>query len=116
MPADDDHSAAPSTPTALKAALSLRLKAFVVAELGLDGRDPASIDPAAPLFGEGLGLDSLDALQLAMAIEEKLAVRIPEGPDGRVALASLDALAHYLLVHGNVAMLETFARTPPLNA
>jgi acyl carrier protein len=110
---EDPTVTAPSTDAALGPALSLRLKSFLVEELGLDGRDPSSIDPAAPLFGEGLALDSLDALQLAMAVEEKLAVRIPEGPEGRVAFASIDALAAYLLANGDVALLETFARTPP---
>ena len=68
-------------------------------ELNLEGRDPSSIADDAPLFGEGLGLDSLDALQLAMAIEEQLQVRIPEGPDGRLAFASITALAAYVEAH-----------------
>jgi acyl carrier protein len=113
LDASTASASANATDAALGPALSLRLKSFVVEELGLDGRDPASIDPAAPLFGEGLALDSLDALQLAMAVEEKLGVRIPEGAEGRVAFASIDALSAYLLAHGDAARLETFARTPP---
>jgi acyl carrier protein len=79
--------------------LKVELKSLIVRELNLEGRDPASIADDAPLFGEGLGLDSLDALQLAMSIEEKFAVRIPEGPEGRIAFASVSALAEWVLAH-----------------
>ena len=81
------------------ASLKIELKSLIVRELNLEGRDPASIGDDAPLFGEGLGLDSLDALQLAMAIEDKFAVRIAEGPEGRTAFASVAALAEYVLAH-----------------
>jgi acyl carrier protein len=79
--------------------LKTELKSLIVHELNLEGRDPSSIQDDAPLFGDGLGLDSLDALQLAMAIEEKFAVRIPEGPEGRTAFASVSALATYVVAH-----------------
>ena len=49
--------------------LKQRIKRALIEELDLRGKTEADIDDAAPLFGEGLGLDSLDALQLAMAIE-----------------------------------------------
>jgi len=81
--------------------LKTELKSLIVRELNLEGRDPGSIQDDAPLFGDGLGLDSLDALQLAMAIEEKFAVRIPEGPEGRTAFASVSALATYVVAHSN---------------
>ena len=73
-----------------------QLKELMVAELNLEGKAPADIDDAAPLFGEGLGLDSLDALQLAMSIEERFGVRIPEGAEARPIFASVDALAAYI--------------------
>jgi acyl carrier protein len=79
--------------------LKTELKSLIVRELNLEGRDPSTIQDDAPLFGDGLGLDSLDALQLAMAIEEKFAVRIPEGPEGRTAFASVSALATYVVAH-----------------
>ena len=86
--------------------LRLELKALIVKELNLQGRDPRSIDDDAPLFGPsapvgqgagqggaGLGLDSLDALQLAMSIEERFGVKIPEGDEARAIFASVSALA-----------------------
>jgi acyl carrier protein len=73
-----------------------QLKELMVTELNLEGKAPADIDDAAPLFGEGLGLDSLDALQLAMSVEERFGVRIPEGPEARPIFASVDALTAHI--------------------
>jgi acyl carrier protein len=79
------------------------LKSLIVKELNLEGRDPATIQDGAQLFGPSqdgqppsLGLDSLDALQLAMSIEEKFGVRIPEGPEARSIFASVEAIASYV--------------------
>ena len=69
----------------------------MVSELNLEGKSPADIDDAAPLFGEGLGLDSLDALQLAMSVEERFGVKIPEGPEARPIFASVDALVAHIV-------------------
>jgi acyl carrier protein len=81
--------------------LRLELKALLVKELNLQGRDPESIDDDAPLFGpasggKGLGLDSLDALQLAMSVEERFGVRIPEGDEARGIFASIKSLADHV--------------------
>ncbi|MBV9947277.1 MAG: hypothetical protein JOZ69_10550 [Myxococcales bacterium] len=72
------------------------LKRLIVSELNLKGRDPAAIEDDAPLFGSGLGLDSLDALQLAMVIEERLGVRIPEGDEARAIFRSVRAIADHI--------------------
>lgn len=69
----------------------------MVIELNLEGKAPADIDDAAPLFGEGLGLDSLDALQLAMSVEERFGVRVPEGDEARSIFASVNALADHIV-------------------
>jgi acyl carrier protein len=72
------------------------LKRLIVSELNLKGRDPQAIEDDAPLFGGGLGLDSLDALQLAMVIEERLGVRIPEGDEARTIFRSVRAIADHV--------------------
>jgi acyl carrier protein len=77
-------------------ALRQQLKELMVSELNLEGKSPADIEDAAPLFGEGLGLDSLDALQLAMAIEENFGVQVPEGEEARPVFASVNALVDYI--------------------
>lgn len=89
-----------------------QLKQLMVLELNLEGKSPADIEDAAPLFGAGLGLDSLDALQLAMSIEERFGVRIPEGDEARPIFASVDALvAHIVAVKAAEA-----ASGPPRDA
>jgi acyl carrier protein len=76
--------------------LCSELKRLIVSELNLKGRSPDTIEDNAPLFGAGLELDSLDALQLAMVIEEKLGVRIPEGAEARAIFASVMSIATYI--------------------
>lgn len=77
--------------------LTAELKRLLVSELNLAGRDPAAIDDAAPLFGEGgLGLDSLDALQIAMLVEERWGIRVPEGEEARPIFRSVSTLATFI--------------------
>ena len=81
--------------------LRAEIKSLIVKELNLEGKDPASIGDDAPLFGktedgQGLGLDSLDALQLAMSVEEHFGVRIPEGDEARPIFRSVSALAAHV--------------------
>jgi len=75
------------------------LKRLIVGELNLKNRDPETIEDDAPLFGPGavLGLDSLDALQLAISIEEKLGVRIPEGEEARAIFQSVRSIADHVV-------------------
>jgi acyl carrier protein len=80
--------------------LKARIKRALIEELDLRGKREQDIDDAAPLFGEGLGLDSLDALQLAMAIEERFGVTVPEGEAGRSVFASVNAIAEFLVGSG----------------
>lgn len=72
------------------------LKELMIKELNLAGKRPEDIDDAAPLFGEGLGLDSLDALQLAMCVEEHFGVKVPEGQEARSIFASVNALVDHI--------------------
>jgi acyl carrier protein len=78
------------------AELKQKIKRLIIEELDLRDRSEADIEDGAPLFGEGLGLDSLDALQLAMAIEERFGVQIPEGEEAKAIFASVEALAAYI--------------------
>ena len=73
------------------------LKEVMIEELNLAGKKPDDIADDAPLFGAGLGLDSLDALQLAMVVEEKFAVKVPEGAPARKIFASVNALVAHIV-------------------
>ena len=77
--------------------LRTAIKRLLVTELNLKGRDPETIEDDGPLFGAGLGLDSLDALQLAMSVEERFGVRIPEGDEARPIFASVNALVDHIV-------------------
>jgi acyl carrier protein len=80
--------------------LKREIKQLLVSELNLTGRDPSGIDDDAPLFGEsrsgGLGLDSLDALQIAMLVEEKFGIRVPEGDEARPIFRSVTSLSEFI--------------------
>lgn len=82
-------------------ALVTEIKRLLVSELNLSGRDPASIEDDAPLFGAGtdggLSLDSLDALQIAMLVEEKFGIRVPEGDEARPIFRSVKSLAEFVV-------------------
>lgn len=75
--------------------LHLELRALLVDELELDGWPEGATDET-PLFGEGVGLDSLDALQIAVAVEERYGVTIPESEEAKAILASISALATHV--------------------
>jgi len=68
----------------------------VVEELRLDGLDPASIGDRQPLIGGELGLDSVDALELVVALEREFGIAMASEQVGGGALASVAALADWL--------------------
>jgi len=73
------------------------LAELIVAALNLEGVDPAGIDPDAPLFGAGLGLDSIDALELALEISKRYGVQLKaDDEDNKRIFASLRALSDYV--------------------
>ncbi len=76
--------------------LHTRVKRLIIERLQLEGMSPEDIANAAPLFGDGLGLDSIDALELVIGIEKEFGVRIQDEDVGSKALASVDALVEFL--------------------
>ena len=77
--------------------LEHELRNLLVTRLELAGVKPDDIDPEAPLFGDGLGLDSIDALELAAALEERYAVKIAAGaPENPKIFRSVRSLAHFV--------------------
>ncbi len=72
------------------------IKSLIISSLNLDDVTPEQIVDDAPLFQEGLGLDSIDALELAVAIERKYRVTIPDEAVGKRVFSSVTALAEYV--------------------
>lgn len=76
------------------------LAELLVESLNLDGVEPAGIDPEAPLFNTGLGLDSIDALELALAISKRYGFQLrSDNEDNRTIFASLRALSAHVEQH-----------------
>ena len=70
---------------------------LIVDALKLEGTRPEEIDPEAALFGEGLGLDSIDALELAVVIRERYGVQIRADDAGNVRVfSSLRSLSEHI--------------------
>lgn len=75
------------------------IKELIISSLNLGEMSPDEIVDDAPLFQEGLGLDSIDALELAVAIERKYRVTIPDEAVGKKVFSSVSALAAYVSEH-----------------
>ena len=77
-------------------AIPNRIKRLIVESLHLEGVRPEMIQDEEPLFGEGLGLDSVDALELVVALEKEFQLRIQSHEVGREAFGSVATLAAYV--------------------
>lgn len=74
------------------------IKGLIIEALALEDIEASEIETAEPLFVEGLGLDSIDALELAMALEERYGVKIGEDPDeNREIFSSVASLAGFVM-------------------
>jgi acyl carrier protein len=80
-----------------KETLKSELKLLIIETLRLEDVKPEFIKDEDPLFGEGLGLDSIDALELVVAIEKHYGVLIEDEEVGVEAFASIDALADFVI-------------------
>ena len=76
-----------------------KLKKEIIEVLNLEDVSPEDIDADAPLFGEGLGLDSIDALELIVLLEKNYGIRIEDPKEGRKIFASVRTMAEYILEH-----------------
>ena len=79
--------------------LVLELKKLIVNTLKLEDIAPEDIEDDAPLFGDGLGLDSIDALELVVALEKIYNVFIPDSEVGKKVFRSVNALAEFVKTH-----------------
>jgi acyl carrier protein len=73
-----------------------QLKTLIVEALSLDDVKPDDIGDDDPLFGEGLGLDSIDGLELVMTVEKAFQIKIGNSEESRKALHSVAVLAAYI--------------------
>jgi acyl carrier protein len=79
--------------------LVLELKKEIIEVLNLEGVKPEDIDDNAPLFGDGLGLDSIDALELIVLMEKNYGIKLANAAEGREIFKSINVMAEYISKH-----------------
>ena len=77
-----------------------KTKQMIIDALRIEGMSPDEIDTDAPLFGDGLGLDSIDALQLVVAMEKEFGTVVPDAATGTKVFASVRSMAEYIAEQG----------------
>jgi acyl carrier protein len=84
--------------------LKQQIKELIITSLEIEDIKPENIDDSAPLFGEGLGLDSIDALELGIALKKRFGVKFSsKNTENRKHFASVNALAAYIETSGGAA-------------
>lgn len=76
--------------------LIYQLKQQIIEALNFEGMKPEDIDSAAPLFGEGLGLDSIDALELLVLLEKNYGIKLSDPAASKEILKSINTMAAYV--------------------
>lgn len=73
-----------------------KLKTELIKQLNLEDIKPEDIDPSAPLFGDGLGLDSIDALEIIVLLEKEYGIKITQIEEGKRVMHSVNSLAEFI--------------------
>ncbi len=76
--------------------LVYKLKEEIITALNLSEMKPENIDEKAPLFVDGLGLDSIDALELTVLLEKKYGLKIKTAEEGKKVLYSVRSMAEFI--------------------
>lgn len=82
-----------------KEALKKQLKVQIIQFLNLTDLTPADIKDEEPLFGDGLGLDSIDSLELIVLLKKEYGIDIRDPKEGRKALVDINTMANYVEEH-----------------
>ena len=83
-----------------QSAAEAELAELIISAVNLEGVAPVDVDPEAPLFGAGLGLDSIDALELALEISKRYGFQLrSDDEENRRIFASLRSLSDYIQKH-----------------
>lgn len=77
--------------------MKTKLKELLIEELNLVDINVDEIEDDAPLFGDGLGLDSLDAVEIVVLVQKNFNVEIKNMDEGKAAFQSINSLADFIL-------------------
>lgn len=80
--------------------IKLKLKQLLIEELNLEDTTPEDIQDDAPLFRDGLGLDSLDAVEIVMLLKKHFGVELKDMEEAKPAFRSIDTLAALVEARG----------------
>ena len=75
------------------------LKQQIIEALNLEDMRPEDIEDDAPLFGEGLGLDSIDALELFVMLDKHYGIKLQNKEEGKLVFRSVNTMAAYIEAH-----------------
>ncbi|MGE0638564.1 MAG: phosphopantetheine-binding protein [Bacteroidia bacterium] len=81
-------------------ALIAKLKTQIIEQLNLEGVSPEDISPDDSLFGDGLGLDSIDALELIVLLEKNYGLKIENPAEGKKIFSTIRSIAEYITANG----------------
>ncbi|MCF6169793.1 MAG: phosphopantetheine-binding protein [Bacteroidales bacterium] len=73
-----------------------KLKVQIIEQLNLEDMEPEDIDAEDPLFGNGMGLDSIDALELIVLLEKEYGIKIQNPKDGQKIFFSIKSMAEFI--------------------
>ena len=73
-----------------------KLKVELIEQLNLEDMEPGEIDASAPLFGDGMGLDSIDALEIIVLMEKEYDIKINDPREGKDIMYSVASLAEFI--------------------
>jgi acyl carrier protein len=73
-----------------------KLKVQIIEQLNLEDMEPEDIDADEPLFGDGMGLDSIDALELIVLLEKEYGIKIQNPKDGQKIFFSVKSMAEFI--------------------
>lgn len=76
--------------------LTLKLKEQIIEQLNLEDMEPSDIENDAPLFGDGLGLDSIDALELIVLLEREYNIKVNDPAKGKEIFQSIDTMTKFI--------------------
>ena len=73
-----------------------KLKGELIEELNLEDIEPSDVEDSAPLFGDGLGLDSIDALEIIVLLEKEYDIKLKDRNQGKEVMHSIETLAKFI--------------------
>ena len=76
-----------------------KLKELIIKQLNLEGVTLETFDSDMPLFGEGLGLDSIDAIELSVLLDRNFGIKLADPKEGRKVFQSVRTMAEYVQEH-----------------